>query len=744
MNDILQLKGTFEQKSNSSRPGAPELPAKATVKVEHMKQLKRDLEQLKEYWQKNKLINGALVSVFYIDVIAKSRRISATLAKGSETSNSSIVGAKFSNEGKLKHIITHYISIDTIEESINRYKYAIDILEGTYNGIITADNIQKLNKNLQEFSSPYLSKTIFVKIIVDAYYVEKFRIPSIDKKFSEDSIITIYKTDIGTRELMDRIGVSLLPGRIIDETTMLLTPDQLSILMQKAPFLISMAVSDLSQFTKLDFQLENHNSLTIPKPSNEPIIGVIDTMFDTNTYFADWVEFTNMVDSNIELTTSDYNHGTAVSSIIVDGPSFNPELDDGCGRFRVRHFGVATGRSFSSFSILRAIQEIITRNKDIKVWNLSLGSSMEINPNFISPEAAILDKIQYENDVIFVVAGTNKNTKEKMSIGAPADSINSLVINSVDFANNPASYSREGPVLSFFIKPDVCYYGGDKPKFMRVCTPTGEAMVAGTSFAAPWIARKMAYLINIIGLSREVAKALIIDSATGWSLQTTQSSLIGYGIVPKNINDIIKSPNDEIRFILSGTSEKYDTYNYNLPVPIYQNTHPFIARATMCYFPYCSRNQGVDYTNTELDIYFGRITTSNDKGKIKTNIKSINNNYQSTSDFHWLYEETARKFYRKWDNVKHIREIIKNNKPKKVYNGLWGISIKTKERLEEKYGIGIKFGIIVTLKEINGINRIEDFIQQCSLRGWLVSRINVDNRIDIYNVAEESIDFSDN
>lgn len=329
------------------------------------------------------------------------------------------------------------------------------------------------------------------------------------------------------------IGISLLPGRIVDETTMLLTPDQLSILMQKAPFLISMAVSDLSHFTKLDFQLDNYKSLTIPKPTNEPIIGVIDTMFDTNVYFADWVEFTNMVDPNIELTASDYNHGTAVSSIIVDGPSFNPELDDGCGRFRVRHFGVATGKSFSSFSILRAIREIISRNRDIKVWNLSLGSSMEINPNFISPEAAVLDKIQYENDVIFIVAGTNKNTKEKMFIGAPADSINSLVINSVDFANNPASYSREGPVLSFFIKPDVCYYGGDKSKLMRVCSPTGEAMVAGTSFAAPWIARKMAYLINIIGLSREVAKALIIDSATGWSSQTMPSSLIGYGVVPK-------------------------------------------------------------------------------------------------------------------------------------------------------------------------------------------------------------------
>lgn len=163
--------------------------------------------------------------------------------------------------------------------------------------------------------------------------------------------------------------------------------------------------------------------------------------------------------------------------------------------------------------------------------------------------------------------------------------------------------------------------------------------------------------------------------------------------------------------------------------------HPFIAKATLCYFPCCSRNQGVDYTNTELEMQFGRL---NDKG-----IKPINNNYQSAEPEHFTWEKDARKLFRKWDNVKHIREISKKgNRAKKSYNkGLWGVSLKTKERLDKKYGLGIKFGIVVTLKEINGINRIDEFIKNCSLRGWLVNKIDVDNRIDIYNIAEEEIDF---
>ena len=72
---------------------------------------------------------------------------------------------------------------------------------------------------------------------------------------------------------------------------------------------------------------------------------------------------------------------------------------------------------------------------------------------------------------------------------------------------------------------------------------------------------------------------------------------------------------------------------------------------------------------------------------------------------------------------------------------MWGMSIKTKERLNPRDGEGIRFGVVVTLKEINGVNRIEDFIQQCSLRGWIINRVNVENQIDIYQTAEEDIHF---
>lgn len=739
MNDILSLKGNFEQKANTSTPGSPKLPKNTKIDASDIKNLIAYLENMETFWMEQKILTGALISVYYNKIVAKSNRIQGYLAERSKNPNLSIVGAKFSSD-KTKHIITHYISRETLKESITHAKAAVSVLENEFSGHVTTEIFNKKASFLHiDFSKYKISKSKFQKIIVDTAYVDKFDVEYGDYESYSNSIVTLYETDNDPQKLLQKLDIKITNNRILNKNTILLDPQYLQILLQKAPFLIAMAVENISELSYNDFEGSYYNSNTelIPSPKNEPTIGVIDTLFDENVYFSSWVKYQKMIDEEIPTDFKDFNHGTAVTSIIVDGPRLNPKLDDGCGRFRVKHFGVATSKAFNSFSIIRSIKEIVASNPEIRVWNLSLGSNDEIKENFISAEAAVLDQIQFENDVIFVIAGTNSNAEKTKRIGAPADSINSIIVNSVDFNNKSATYTRKGIVLSFFTKPDVSYYGGGNGDFINVVEPLGEARVAGTSYAAPWISRKLSYLIDIIGLSKEVAKALLIDSAIGWDKEVdfNQLALIGNGIVPIKIEDIIKSKDDEIRFVVEGTSEKYDTYNYSFPVPLYQEKHPFVAKATLCYFPKCERNQGVDYTNTELDIYFGRINN----GKLK----SINNNKQSVDDEnHYLYEENARKLFRKWDNIKHISEPFSTRtRAKKAYeNPLWGMSIKTKERLNANDGVGIKFGVVVTLKEINGINRIEDFIQQCSLKGWLVNRINVNNRIDIYQTADQEID----
>lgn len=748
MNEILQLKGTFEPGKNGPM-GPTNLPKNKFVTVEHLMNLKNDLMNVQKFWQNEKLQINPLVSVYYNTVVAKSNRIKGILESSSKKNNDTIVGAKFTDENNPKHIITHCLESYKLEAAIENLAYVISAVQNYFGNVISHDTIEDINskKNKKLFEDETkikVSRTRFVNTIVDAFYVEKFGVDQDVSDMNDKAIVTIYETGTKTSDIMKQLDINFLDVRSIDETTLLLRPDQYKMLLSKAPYLISMAVTDISKFEKESFEDGEKSSISIPHPGNEPTIGVIDTMFDETVYFSEWVEFKNMVDGNV-LEKSDYDHGTMVSSIIVDGPNINKELDDGCGRFKVRHFGVAKSGSFSSFAVMRAIKEIVESNRDIKVWNLSLGSALEINSNFISPEAAILDKIQYENDVIFVVAGTNKASRfNAKKIGAPADSINSLVVNSVDFNGKPADYTREGLVLSFFNKPDVSYYGGTDDKRLKAYAPSGEKFVRGTSFAAPWIARKLSYLIDVLGLTRELAKALIIDSAAGWNNEKYSPQKIGYGVVPKHINQIIETPDDEIKFMINGFTLDYDTFAYNIPVPEDKEKFPFVAKATLCYFPKCSRNQGVDYTNTELDIHFG---TLKKKKNGKIGINSINKNKQSEDERIILYEGQARKEYRKWDNVKLLRDELltptgKKRQPKpNNSNGLWGLSVRTKERLNEKDGYNMRFGVIVTLKEINGVNRIKDFIQLCQFKGWIVNKLDVENQINIYHIAEEEVIF---
>ena len=739
MNDILQLKGQF-QHNRAPQPGAVELPSGSVVTSDKLRSLANDLSAMKRYWSDKDVPFDPLISVYYKTVVAKSNRIRRLLS-GTKPAATSVVGAKFvGDEFDPKHVITHCVDMPTIDGTIAFLERCAGILDSDYDGWMDRDKLKDFNKKGLRRSIKDLTKTAFAQCMRDAHYVERFGVEDAPDSIEGETVVTLYDTGYKNDVIgfMHQLGFVITSDRVLGDAVRLDT-DEYARLVAQYPYLVSMAVKDWNQVEAESYPVVREGVATIPDPGNEPTIGVIDTAFDDSVYFSSWVEVPDSpyVLPADQIEPRDKLHGTAVTSLIVDGPHINPTLDDGCGRFRVRHFCVAKAGRFSSFAVMRSIRGIVKTNRDIKVWNLSLGSPAGVSRNFISPEAAILDKLQSEfDDIVFVVAGTNKEDENSVErIGAPADSINSIVVNATGFDGAKASYSRRGPVLSFFKKPDVCCVGGEYGKGMHVCTPTGESWRPGTSYAAPWIARKMAYLMQVMNLPREVAKALIIDSAAGWDFE--DDPYMGYGSVPQRITDILGSANDEIRFILTGSSEDYETYNYGIPVPINKGGHPYIARATMCYFPKCDRWQGVDYTSTEMDLHFGRI---NDKGRIQ----ALNKNPQGEPG-EYTYEGEARKFYRKWDNVKHIGEVLKDGiRSRKSYStGMWGIKVRTTERDDKKNGRGMNFGVVVTLKEINGVNRIDDFIQQCSLRGWIVTRIDVESRINIYNAAEVDIDFED-
>ena len=748
MNPLLQVKLRFSKESNTQRPNGRNLRSAAETSVEAIDSLSEDLRAVLRYYRSTpKILKDILVDVHYNDIIAKSNRIQEVLKPSRKSTNDCIVGARFSNapEGEENHIITYYVSQDTIERTLVELDCARRFLVQRLNGKATATNFKESDKTIV-YDGFGLSKKKMRGIIIDCSVIESFSVPQISSIPSSDTfLVTFYKTELQLANILEKLGVddARFFYSFYGDDTISLTRDLLDILEEKIPYLISMISSDFSKVTLDEIDgVQEKEEIEIPKPQNEPIIGVIDTLFDESVYFNSWVENIDYLEDFEQLLYKDAKreHGTEVTSILVDGPRMNPWLDDGCGRFRVRHFGVCEDK-ISTARLVRKIREIVDRNPDIHVWNISLGTEDEVSKNFISYDAAVLDDLQAKKNILFVISGTNDDREERsgiLRIGSPADSLNSIVVNTVRRDGRPVSYSRKGNVLSFFNKPDISYYGGDYDDRIIAYSPKGAEPVYGTSFAAPWISRKLCYLIDIVGLPREVAKALLIDSAAGWDYKQSNfknKDIMGYGIVPISISDILQTESDEIRFVVYGSSESYRTANYAIPVPKDDDgKFPFIARASLCYFPECTRSQGVDYTNRELSLKFGRINA-------KGSIDDINDNVQDDEGAH-VDERQSRREFRKWENTKFISKLLGKNRAIKSYDDrAWGITITSKERLSTRTGTRLNFGAVITLREINGINRIQEFVRACTFRGWIVNEVNVQNQIEVYNVSQEEIRF---
>src|SRR5205085_11536153 len=95
-------------------------------------------------------------------------------------------------------------------------------------------------------------------------------------------------------------------------------------------------------------------------------------------------------------------------------------------------------------------------------------------------------------------------------ITSPADSVLGITVASISpldhpsdggLRGEPSGFSRHGPGPSYVIKPDVAHFGGAVAKDLKhplgmtsVDNVSGIVEDIGTSFAAPFISRQLAYV----------------------------------------------------------------------------------------------------------------------------------------------------------------------------------------------------------------------------------------------------------
>lgn len=764
MNKLISISGKINSTPRTKSGGGARLDTNGFVSCERINILKENLSATINDWKSLDSFSNPIVSIKYIRVVPKSLRMSALLKQEGVSIEKTIIGASFASDSDIeKHVIVYLVPLDILESAIHKLEQMHDLLLKVFNGIIdskTFSIIAGTKNNPSEEDLKYkqdittlihasgINSKQFISLIQDIYYIEDIYI---DKKtFSSNSSMFISFYDIGVSEdeLLSKLHLPRSTTKIGSPNgghSYYLAPTQIQSIIARYPYIISMGVNDVRDIKIPEIANTLDVEIDIPLPSTEPIIGVIDGAFDQAAYFSNWVEYC----SDYNFFSSDKKHGTAVSSLIVDGVTLNPDLEDGCGRFRVKHYSIMDSLDkISQFDLYNRIESIVKANSKIKVWNISLGTEQEINTTSISPVAALLDDLQKENDVIFVVSGTNNNLNDNSQpfIGAPADSINSIVVNAVTKESTIPEYARRGPVLSFHLCPDLCAIGGNSTSPLTVCSGKTLSTAYGTSFASCWVARKLAYLIHYLNCTREEAKAILLDAAYGWtSCFDKKWAVQGCGILPHNINSIINTPKDEIKLILKGTCDKYKTYTYDLQLPLdAKGKFPYWAKATLCYFPKCSRKQGVDYTQTEIDLHFGRLQE-------KETVKSINNNLQGAVGKHNIPEETARKEFRKWDCVKHICEEIKQkSRPREVlfnnYYGVnyapWGFYLLKKRRTSATED-NPNFALVLTFKSMDNKNRYHDFINILRHSGWFVRELDVVTFNTIYEESQVDLEFNE-
>ena len=333
MNTVLQLKGHFEQRNTPNRPGPRNLPAGQEVKVSHVVDLMNQLSNLAQFWSDKTLFEKALVSVHYKGVVAKSNRIKDLLSESPKGANASVVGARFDDSGEnIKHVITHCVNRDTITRTIKELEDCITILNTQFSGKLSVQQIEDINANRVMISG--MPKTRFVSLMVDCFHVEYLNIDTDKESIQDRSIVTLYETDVRSSKILREIGIFESKYQQLDDITFVMNPEQFEILKEAAPYLIAMSVTDIAQIPAADANdIDEDPNHSIPAPTNEPVVGVIDTHFYDKVYFRDWVKYYNEQSKDIELKPNDFDHGTMVSSIIVDGPALNPRLEDNCGRF---------------------------------------------------------------------------------------------------------------------------------------------------------------------------------------------------------------------------------------------------------------------------------------------------------------------------------------------------------------------------------------------------------------------------
>ncbi|MGM0378049.1 MAG: S8 family peptidase, partial [Bacteroidota bacterium] len=319
-------------------------------------------------------------------------------------------------------------------------------------------------------------------------------------------------------------------------------------------------VFEVSEIDEI-FGIEGHESnleefeLELISPDDDSVeVGVIDSgIMENHKYLAPGIKSENSKSYTGDKSTADYvqggGHGTKVAGAIFYPRGVNEIESPYKLPCFIRNLKVLNEHNKLHHNYpAKLIQQVIEDNDECMIFNLSLCSESPCRIKHMSTWAAIIDKLSFENNILFIISAGNIRfpvirgflsdqvnypdylEEGNCRIANPAQSLFSLTVGSI----NPSGYedefwkslgvedeisafSRIGPGIWDSVKPDVVEYGGGvvlskdglhlirehevtSPELIRSTMHGGSAIgrdSVGTSFSAPKIAHIAAVLKHL-------------------------------------------------------------------------------------------------------------------------------------------------------------------------------------------------------------------------------------------------------
>ena len=503
----------------------------------------------------------------------------------------------------------------------------------------------------------------------------------------------------------------------------------------------------------------------VAPPAGLPVVAVFDSGVDPAcAAIQPWIASR---DTYILPPDTDYLHGTAVSSLVVDSRGLNSghpyfPASTGCVIHDVCALESGPNGALQGDLIIR-LREAIPKAPHVKVWNLSLGGA-EVSDDEFSEFGRELDALSDAHGVMFVVAAGNYVGVPRRGwpapavaladrISSPSDSVRALTIGAITHLENasslvridePAPYSRRGPGPVFTPKPDIVHVGGNADVNFQatgigvnVLHGTGAMSTAcGTSYASPiaaglaartWQALSAPARANAMAVSPVMVKALLIHSAQLNSPDRTAFERRYYGA---------GLPGDPVAVLYDSDSSFTTLFELDIvdtmkwrkaPFPIPPSLlHDGKLKAeviiTAVYAPPVDPAKGAEYVRFNVDVGFGRLTP-NAKGSLAFHGCIPAEGELGTTGF----ENAQVEHGGKWSPVKTYRRSF----PKGVVSGTWALQATLLRRaLEPQLAQPLRVVIVVTLRALDGNpNVYQEGRRLLAATNWISQ--DIASRVDI-------------